>query len=276
MRRLLCLCSLVVAAAGHATTSKVPPAGKLKTLARDSILTFNQAVQAKDFTAFHKSIAEMWREEITPERLKSIFQGFIDQQVDLSSIGQAEPAFEPAPSVDDDEVLTLAGRYPLSSDELHFRLKYVNEKSAWKLICIKVDVKPAGAAEAKAPTLKEAGALVRESLLDFNHALQAKSFGTFHKKIAPMWQKQITPEKMQSLFQSFIDAELDISPIAKLDPAFERGPLIDEDGLLQIEGFYPTKPLQVRFKLGYIYEGGAWRLLRVNVKAGRAPDDSDE
>jgi hypothetical protein len=81
---------------------------------------------------------------------------------------------------------------------------------------------------------------------------------------------------MQSLFQPFIDGNVDISPIRKLEPTFGRGPLIDEDGLLQIEGIYPTKPSEVRFSLGYIFEGGDWRLLKINVKLARPQGASKE
>lgn len=276
MRTLVAVSLLFLAVATHAAAPKVPSQKDLTTLTRESLLAFNKAVQAKEFTGFHKYISELWQEQITPEKLKSIFQTFIDQGLDLSAIAQAEPTFEPAPSIDADDVLIVEGHYPLAPDEAHFRLKYVNEKSRWKLIGIKLDVKPAGAADAKAPSVKEAKALVRTSLLDFNAALQEKSFAGLHGKIAPMWQKQITPEKMQSLFQAFIDGEVDISPIAKLEPSFERGPLIDEDGLLQIEGSYPTKPDRVRFALGYIFEGGEWRLLKINVRIGQPPGEASD
>lgn len=157
-----------------------------------------------------------------------------------------------------------------------FRLKYVNEHSAWKLIGIKVDVKPAGATDVKLPSDDEMKALVRESLLAFNKAVQAKSFVAFHKSIAGVWQKQITPAKLRELFQSFIDAEIDIAPIAKLEPTFTAGPTIDEDGVLSVEGSYPTKPSQVHFKLAYIYEAPQWKLVKVNVRVKNEGENSDE
>ena len=276
MRISIALCLLALTALAQAAAPKLPPPKELNVLATESLLAFNNAVQAKDFTAFHKQIAELWRKEITPEKLKSFFQTFIDQELDLSGVAKAEPAFEPAPKIDSDDVLTLQGRYALPPNSLQFRLKYVTEKSAWKLVGIKLEMLPAGAADVKAPTVKEARALVRESLLGFNQAVQGKSFAAFHKTIAPMWQKQITPEKMQSLFQSFIDGEVDISGVADVEPSFERGPLIDDDGLLQIEGSYPTKPSQVRFKLGYVFEDNRWRLLKINVRLAQPSRDAGE
>ena len=271
MRILLSVFVLFVALELQAATPKVPARKELNALALDSVTAFDKAVKAQDFTAFHKQISKLWQEQITPDQLKSAFQTFIDQQMDLAGAAQVDPVFEPAPSIDDDGVLTLEGDYPTAPNKIRFRLKYMNEKSGWKLLGIKLNVTPAGTSDAKAPTVKEAKTLVRGSLLAFNQAVQAKSFAGFYKQIATLWQNQTTPEKLQALFQPFIDGEVNIAPIAKLEPTFEKGPVIDDDGLLQIQGTYPTSPSKVRFDLAYLNEGADWRLVKINVKVGNPP-----
>ncbi|HEX8281561.1 MAG TPA: hypothetical protein VF551_09295, partial [Chthoniobacterales bacterium] len=217
----------------------------------------------------------MWQEQITPAKLQEIFATFIEQQLDLSAVATVNPVFAPAPKLDSDGLLVLEGTYPTSPSKVLFRLKYVYEKPAWKLLGIKLDVKPAGAEEVKLPSETEIKALVRDSLLRFNEAVQAKSFVGFHKQVAALWQKQITPEKLQSLFQVFIEQKADISPVAKLEPTFVNPPAIDEDGLLQVEGFYPTKPNRVRFKLGYLFETPEWRLIKINVKVSEEEEEAN-
>jgi len=276
MRHLLALYFVFAAIAAMAATPKLPAKKELNTLALDSVVAFDKAVKAKDFTAFHQQISKLWQEQITPQQLKSAFQTFIDQQMDLAGVAQVEPVYEPAPSIDDDGVLTLEGNYPTTPNKVRFRLKYVNEKPGWKLLGIKLNVTPAGTDDAKAPTVKEARTLVRESLLAFNQALQEKSFAGFYKQVATLWQNQTTPEKLQALFQPFIDAEINLAPIAKLEPTFEKGPVIDEDGLLQIQGTYPTTPSKVRFDLAYVNEGTDWRLVKINVKVGNPPGAAKE
>ena len=276
MRKLLIACGLLISIACHAQSPVVPPEKELRALALDSLLAFNKAVQAKDFSEFHKQISQLWREQINPAKLKSIFQTFIDQEVDLSPISNIDPKFEPAAKIDSDGVLVVQGNYPTTPSAVQFRLKYVNEKSAWKLIGIKVDVKPASAPGGTVPGEREARALALESLLAFNRAVQAKNFTTFHKQIADVWRQQITPEKLRNAFARFIEEEVDIAPIADLQPVFDPAPGFDEDGFLLLKGYYPTQPNKVRFKLRYIREADAWQLVNIAVDVSPESGDADE
>ena len=81
---LVCVCLALFIHAADA--QKAPAEKEAKTLALDSLLAFNKAIAAKDFTGFHKEISSLWQAQVTPAKLKSIFQSFIDQELDLSSI----------------------------------------------------------------------------------------------------------------------------------------------------------------------------------------------
>ncbi|HSH38709.1 MAG TPA: hypothetical protein VK993_07980 [Chthoniobacterales bacterium] len=269
MRSIAVLCLLLVSLGAHAQTPLVPSQKELETLTEESLLAFNKAIQAKDFTRFHKRISALWREQITPANLKSIFQTFVDQEIDLAAISKLDPVFDQPAAIDDDGVLVVQGHYSTAPTAVQFRLKYVNERAAWKLMGIKVDVTPA-----KPPTDGEARALVLESLLAFNRAVQAKNFTAFHKQIADIWRKQITPQELQEAFATFVDQEVDISQIADLQPMFDPAPGFDEDGLLLLKGDYPTRGNNVQFKLRYIQESDAWRL--VNIAVNVTPDGEGE
>ena len=273
MRNILVACLLLVAAAARAQTPAVPSQQQLETLTRDSLMAFNRAVQAEDFTSFHKHISQLWQEQITPAKLKSIFATFLEQEIDISGIANVDPVFDKPAAIDDDEVLVVQGHYPMRPSAVQFRLKYVNEKSEWKLVGIKVDVKPTSEPGGEIPNAREARALALESLLAFNRAVQAKNFTTFHKQIASVWQKQITPAGFRKAFADFVDQKVDIGIIADLRPVFEPKPGLDEDGFLLLQGYYPTEPNKMRFKLRYIQEEGAWQL--INIAVNVSPDGAD-
>ena len=255
-----------------ADAPKVPAEKELKTLALNSLLSFNKAVQAKDFTGFHKEISALWQAQVTPTKLKESFQTFIDQQLDISPISAVEPVFDETPKIDGDGVLVVKGSYPTTPTKVDFRLKYLYEKTAWRLVGIKVDAKPTGAA-GTLPTDEEAKALVQESLLAFNAAVQTKSFADFHKQVAAMWQKQITPARLEELFGTFIKNEVDISAVATLEPTFQKAPAVNEDGILELKGFYPTPEAKIIFDLGYLFEAPEWKLIKINVNV-QAPEES--
>jgi hypothetical protein len=120
-------------------TAKVPPAAELQRMAADALTRFNDAVRAKDFTAFHGTVAEDWKKETTPDQIQAAFQAFIDRDIDIGSIRTVQPRFNPPASVNDNGVLVLAGHYP-TPDPVRFQLKYVRDGGDWKLLGISVKV----------------------------------------------------------------------------------------------------------------------------------------
>jgi hypothetical protein len=121
------------------------------------------------------------------------------------------------------------------------------------------------AATPKVPGETELKSMTLETLLAFNKGVQAKDFTAFYKDIAKLWQEQTSAEKLQALFQDFIDKELDISPIKKLEPVFNKPAEINSDGVLVINGYYPTTPKRVVFRLQYLQEEGDWKLVGIKL-----------
>lgn len=141
-----------------------------------------------------------------------------------------------------------------------------------------------------APDLATAKTLVRTSLLLFNDAVQRKDFlqifdeaslhwqdqlvtrqgpaaipGTMRRTLTPA-ERQLGASRLQHAFQSFIDEQIDISGIAKMEPVFDRPPWVNTSGLLVLSGNYPTTPYNVPFSLKYRYEVPAWRLFGLDVR----------
>lgn len=265
MRRILFCLLLLLPFVALATPPKLPPEKDLKALTLDSLLAFNRAVKTKSFVAFHQQISALWREQITPEQLSDAFKPFMDQGLDISEISGVEPVFGEPPAINGDGVLVLKGSYPARPMKISFELKYVYEHPAWKLIGVNVQKRPSVENTGKMPSDDELKALVLDSLLAFNKAIQEKSFAGFHEQIAALWRDKITPEKLAELFKPFLDAKADISKISKAQPVFDEPPEINSDGLLVLKGYYLIQPGKVSFQLKYIYEGTAWKLVGINV-----------
>src|SRR5215203_1283921 len=103
MRNYLAAAFLLLPFLCPAAEAPQPPAtSEAKTLTREALLAFDQAVQAKDFTSFHGFISDVWRAQITPAKLKTIFQAFIDQQLDFSFVSSLDPVFTKPAAIDDD------------------------------------------------------------------------------------------------------------------------------------------------------------------------------
>ena len=271
MRKLLLLSLLLLPLALRADAQKVPPERELKTMVRDSLLAFNEAVQEKNFAAFHKhELAAVFREQKSLEEFTNIFQSFLDKGYDISNIAKADPVFDGPARIDSNGVLAVSGSYPTKPNKVIFKLKYLQEKSAWKLVGINVQVLPFVEKTGPVPTDKEAKRLALDSLLAFDKALQAKNFDSFYRHIAKLWQAQTTSEKLKQIFQPFLDQDASISGISDVDPVFDTKPAIDNDGFLILKGSYPTQPSTVFFELKYVYEDELWELVGINVNVKRA------
>ena len=127
----------------------------------------------------------------------------------------------------------------------------------------------ADASKAQLPSDDELQDMVKRTLLDFNDALQKEDFKDFHAKISKVWQRQTTPEKMKSNFQSFIDGDADLSPISSMKANFTSPAEITKSTgvkTLETRGDYPTSPNASTFELKYIAEGKDWKLIGLKVE----------
>ena len=56
-----------------------------------------------------------------------------------------------------------------------------------------------------------------------------------------------------------------MTALDRMRPQFDGPGILDDDGILLITGHYPTRPSQVSFEHGYIYEGLSWKLVQFMV-----------
>jgi len=145
-------------------------------------------------------------------------------------------------------------------------LHLVKERGKWAVVSVRY-----GGLELASPTLPskaEVERMVAESLLGFNDAVRSKNFVPFYGKLSELWKKQTTPERLQKTFQEFVDKGIDIGPIKNLTPHVSPSPALNDRGVLQVAGRYPTQPSQVRFELEYAQERGHWKLFGISVEVG--------
>ncbi len=106
----------------------LPKESDLKSLSKNSLVSFGEAVKKKDFSEFYDDIAALWQKQTTAEKLKDSFKSFLDKEIDLpAAIEGKEPIFNQPAAVDSDDVLTVQGYYPTKPNRIVFRLKYLEE-----------------------------------------------------------------------------------------------------------------------------------------------------
>ena len=143
MRAILVLSLLFFPFALRGETPKLPPEKELKALTLNTLLAFNKAVQEKSFAGFYKDqTSSILREQVSADKFSAAMREFIEKGFDIAGISKVEAVFEEKPTIDGDGVVTLKGNYPAESNTVRFRLRYLYEKSAWKLLFIDVGATP--------------------------------------------------------------------------------------------------------------------------------------
>lgn len=115
------------------------------------------------------------------------------------------------------------------------------------------------------PDERTARAMATETLLQFNDAIQQRSFEDFYEGVARAWQRQLTLGMLTRTFQGFIDQRTNLAAIRDLEVVLNQPPHIDSDGLLIVSGSYAAKPHRVRFSLKFFYEVPNWRVFGLDV-----------
>ena len=148
------------------------------------------------------------------------------------------------------------------------KVSLIKESGTWRVSGVTLTAKAGVHVEEPKPMptddqLKE---MAKTSLLDFNKSVKSKDFATFYATLSELWKGQTSPEKLKEAFKAFVDKHIDISSIAKSSPVFDQKPEINKDGVLVLDGYYPTKPIKVRFNLKYTYEHPNWKLIGIHVQ----------
>lgn len=133
--------------------------------------------------------------------------------------------------------------------------------SAWGVLANKVE---------KAPDDKVLTALIHNTIITLNNANLTNNYAVFRELCADTLKKKTTTQTFATAFKSLRETGADLSQVVMFPPTLSEEPSISARGVLSLKGYYPTKPLQTQFKLGFIKQGDKWRLAKVTVALSKA------
>lgn len=90
----------------------------------------------------------------------------------------------------------------------------------------------------------------------------------FHRHISSIWQDQADQQHLEQTYSSLIDAEVDLTGLSKILPEISPDSAINDEGVLVLNGVYPTRPSEVKFAQKFVYQenDGGWRLLGLYIQ----------
>jgi hypothetical protein len=117
------------------------------------------------------------------------------------------------------------------------------------------------------PSDDEQDVLVRTTLMTFNDANMTGNYAVLLAKASRQFQTQITADKLSSAFEPFRTNELFFESVVDAHRDSSDKPTIDQEGALVLVGVIKTNEMQVKYRLRFVQNGKAWKLLGINVDA---------
>jgi hypothetical protein len=117
----------------------LPHSGEVKSIVRGVLDRFNEAVQRRSFSEFHKSISARWRRDVTVEQMDNAFHGFWDKNVRLPT--SSEIILIQEPKLTDDQISEFNGYLDLTEYRAWFHMKIIYENPEWKLFGLDLALK---------------------------------------------------------------------------------------------------------------------------------------
>jgi len=111
------------------------------TMANNTLGTLADAVIRKDFTDMYKSCAKAWKQKISIDQLAAAFDGFVKNEIDLTTSLHARPSFVEKPFIDKQGALNIYLKYPTEPVSTLSKCRYITENKKWKLIGLDVQLK---------------------------------------------------------------------------------------------------------------------------------------
>lgn len=120
-------------------------------------------------------------------------------------------------------------------------------------------------------SLEQALYLLRSTLLTLNDANRSGNYTVLRDLAAPDFQARNTAADLAQIFSDLRRRNFDLFAVAVASPQLTAPPALDQQGMQRLSGFFPTRPLQIRFDLVFQVANGQWRLFGISVATPEAP-----
>lgn len=107
--------------------------------------------------------------------------------------------------------------------------------------------------------------MIRTVMIASGNAITTGNFTVLRDLGTPTFAANNTAARLTLAFQDLINRRINLGPTAVATPILAVPPIVDDQGVLRIDGKFPTRPLEVNFEMSFRVFNGAWRLSGLRV-----------
>jgi hypothetical protein len=117
------------------------------------------------------------------------------------------------------------------------------------------------------PNAEKITLLVRNTLITLNDAIQTGNFTVLRDRGAPGFRDANSAAQLSKIFSELTSRGVDLSAVSVVAPQLTETPNLDqEQGMLNIQGYFPGPPARIDFEILYQSVNGRWRLFGLSVQ----------
>jgi len=117
------------------------------------------------------------------------------------------------------------------------------------------------------PSDDEQDVLVISTLISFNDANLTGNYSVLRARASQQFQEQVSIKQLEKEFDVFRKNNIDIAAVAISELVPDDEGAIDKNGVLRLSGYVDMETMRVVYVFKYVRNGGAWKLLSMDVRA---------
>jgi hypothetical protein len=220
---------------------------------------FFTAVKNKNMAQAYSYVSDSFKQKTSQEALQNFLQNNGFDSYQDASWNSRKVVNNTGQLVG--HILTSSGK------ELPLTVDFIKSQNEWKIHAIN---KPSSGVQkskqtAQMPSEQDLISLVSSTMAIFAQSISQKDMQQLRDNSSTLFKKEVSLEAFNEGYKPFFKFEKKLLVLNKLSPQFTQKALINENGVLIIQGQYPTNPSPLVFICKYIYEGYGWKLIGLNV-----------
>lgn len=107
--------------------------------------------------------------------------------------------------------------------------------------------------------------LIWGSLTALEHANRTMNYSVLLGISSQAFQRVNNQAQLAQIFSTLRASRVDLTQTLLVPPTYVAPPQVLQDGVFQVQGVFPMRPLSVQFDLIYQWDRGSWRLAGIDV-----------
>jgi hypothetical protein len=113
--------------------------------------------------------------------------------------------------------------------------------------------------------------LIRSTVIAVNQANKTNNYTVLRDLGSPRFKEANSAKKLADIFEALRKTKFDLTPILFFTPQMQSAPVVADNGMLRLTGYFDTVPQRINFDFLFEDVGGEWMIYGLNISTQSSP-----